>query len=98
MNRILRGSVLALALVTLAACSTTGPVPRTAAEVKLHAQFQRDRDNCRRVAEARFDYVDPNKPDAVARRSMRVESAIQACMLRRGWNNPAYDGWADGRS
>lgn len=97
MNRILRGSALALTLLTIAACSTTGPIPQTAAEARQHAQFQRDRDQCRRVAEARFDYVDPNKPEAVARRSMRVEAALQSCMLNRGWNNPAYDGWADGR-
>jgi hypothetical protein len=97
MNRLARGTLLVVALLATAACSTTGPIPRDAAEAREHAEFQRDRDRCRRVAEMSIDYVDPAKPAAVARRSQRVEAAIQSCMLRRGWNNPEYDGWADGR-
>jgi len=64
----------------------------------MKADFIRDRDRCRAVAERALPYVDARDGDAVANRSYRVEGEIQRCMLSRGWNNPEFDGWADGRN
>jgi hypothetical protein len=90
-------NLLAL-LLAVAGCTATGPVPQTPQEQQTYAAFQRDRDTCRRVAEAATDYVDPEDGDAVSRRSVRVEAETQSCLLARGWNDPEFDGWQGGRT
>lgn len=87
---------LAAALL-LGGCSVDGPRPETSWEMVEKQAFLRDRDRCRAVAERTIPYVDAGKKGAVAQRSYRVEGEIQGCMLSRGWNNPAFDGWRDGR-
>ncbi len=93
--------VAALALwpaLLLAGCVTNGPEPRTAQERAAYAAFQRDRDACRAVAENSAPYVPAGDSRGAADRSTRVEADAQRCMLSRGWNDPRYDGWAQGRS
>lgn len=93
---------LALCLLPLAlfasGCMMTGPAPTNPYEARMHADFQRDRDNCRAVAEQTMPYVNPKNGNAVSERSYRVEGETQKCMLNRGWNDPRYDGWKAGRS
>jgi hypothetical protein len=84
--------------LTLGACSVYGPRPTNPYEARVRAEFIRDRDRCRSVAERMNPYVDPREQDAVGARSYRVEAETQACMLSRGWNNPEHDGWRDDRN
>lgn len=91
-------SIAVIAAGALTACSVDGPRPANVYEAGMKADFIRDRDRCRAVAERALPYVNPRDGDAVANRSYRVEGEIQRCMLSRGWNNPEFDGWADGRS
>lgn len=91
------GASALLAMTVLAGCSVDGPPPANAHEARIKADFVRDRDRCRGLAERTTRYVDPRDGDAVADRSYRVEGEIQRCMLSRGWNNPEFDGWAHGR-
>lgn len=88
---------LAAVLLLLGGCNVDGPHPETQWEAAEKRAFIRDRDRCRAVAERTIAYVDPKKEGAVASRSYRVEGEIQGCMLSRGWNNPEFDGWRDGR-
>jgi len=90
-------SIAVIAAGALTACSVDGPPPANAYEAGVKADFIRDRDRCRAVAERALSYVNPRDGDAVADRSYRVEGEIQQGMLSRGWNNPEFDGWADGR-
>lgn len=89
---------LVVAAGALAACNMDGPAPANAYEARLKAQFNEDRDRCRAVAERTTPYVNPRDGKAVGDRSYRVEGEIQRCMLSRGWNDPAFDGWRGGRS
>ena len=89
-------AVVLLAVAVQAGCSS-GPSPATPEERRLHARFQADRDRCREVAERSIAYVDAKDAPAVAQRSQRVEADTQRCMLSRGWNDPRFDGWKQGR-
>lgn len=87
-----------LLLVTvLSGCEVAGPPPTNRWEAIQYDDFQNDRERCRSVAERSYRYVNPRDGEAVAQRSIQVEARTQECMLARGWNNPEFDGWRDGR-
>ena len=96
-SRVVRTAWGLAVLLLAAGCNVDGPRPETPWQEAQKQAFQRDRDLCRSVAERKIPYVNPNKDGAVAARSQRVEAETQGCMLARGWNNPEFDGWKDGR-